>query len=563
MRGTAAWLAGLVPAARGIRALGAGAATANVLGGAASSFFTQAADAPGLSNLIQQYPALANPVTEFLASKPGDNAALNRLKHAAEGLGLGALAEGFAKALVLVQAARSVGGGDAGAAANAADVAAPATPAANPTVALDAPAPDAGAGPGTPNTPEAVPSPQTAQSPPSESLEEVGSASTAPQNADVEAHGEPFTLVTAPNAPDIAAPAAVQDAPNPASSDIAAIQLGEGDARYVVRSGQKFVALQNGTDDLGQITPDISKAIRREGGPIRLPEGKPGSRARGGFGEKQIESKSGADIRAYGYSDAASFASDIASNYRQIFEGEAGQLYLVKPNGGSKVAVIKLKPTGEGQDGSYWEIQSATIERPDYMKGKKLLWESPASGDAAPSAGQGPSVPAGNTPTALAPVLAIDDAAKSAVKEQLRSSYLSATKDVPRSDAPITIGPVTPEGAQRINTILHQAGVPGDVSGYTHEVDAYAARHVVNEHGSSATEKLRGQKEVTAEDWAMIPDVLQAPDRVRWVDDTDTGLPGIGYLKRINGHVLYVETVRTGRKTLSAQTMRKFVGPLD
>ena len=48
-----------------------------------------------LSNLIQEHPALANPVNEFLAADPNDSEAEGRFKNALEGLGLGALAEGF------------------------------------------------------------------------------------------------------------------------------------------------------------------------------------------------------------------------------------------------------------------------------------------------------------------------------------------------------------------------------------------------------------------------------------------------------------------------------------
>ena len=46
-----------------------------------------------LSNLIEQHPALQNPLTDFLAAKPEDSEAMGRFKNAAEGLGLGAASE--------------------------------------------------------------------------------------------------------------------------------------------------------------------------------------------------------------------------------------------------------------------------------------------------------------------------------------------------------------------------------------------------------------------------------------------------------------------------------------
>ena len=48
------------------------------------------AEDPTLSNLIQHYPHLQNPITEFLQTNPDDPEALNRFKRAVEGAGLGA-----------------------------------------------------------------------------------------------------------------------------------------------------------------------------------------------------------------------------------------------------------------------------------------------------------------------------------------------------------------------------------------------------------------------------------------------------------------------------------------
>lgn len=66
-------------------------------------------DEPNLSNMINQMiPRLKNPVTEFLATDPQDEAAFNRLKNALEGMGLGALTEGFLGAIRGIRAARGL-----------------------------------------------------------------------------------------------------------------------------------------------------------------------------------------------------------------------------------------------------------------------------------------------------------------------------------------------------------------------------------------------------------------------------------------------------------------------
>jgi hypothetical protein len=109
-----------------------------------------------------------------------------------------------------------------------------------------------------------------------------------------------------------------------------------------------------------------------------------------------------------------------------------------------------------------------------------------------------------------------------------------------------------------LDELARDAGHAADVSGARHEVDAYATRHTFKEHGSAAREEPRGQGAVTAEDWAMIPDVLASPDHMEYVGLSRVGRDTIGYRKAVNGHVLYIEEVRTGRHTLSAVSLRKY-----
>lgn len=59
-----------------------------------------------LSNLVQEVPALQNPVNEFLAASPSDSAAEGRFKNAVEGLGLGVITDGFLLGLKTLRNAR-------------------------------------------------------------------------------------------------------------------------------------------------------------------------------------------------------------------------------------------------------------------------------------------------------------------------------------------------------------------------------------------------------------------------------------------------------------------------
>jgi hypothetical protein len=56
-----------------------------------------------LSNLIEQVPALKNPVTDYLSAEADDSAAEGRFKNALEGLGLGVAVDGFLKSVKLLR----------------------------------------------------------------------------------------------------------------------------------------------------------------------------------------------------------------------------------------------------------------------------------------------------------------------------------------------------------------------------------------------------------------------------------------------------------------------------
>ncbi len=58
-----------------------------------------------LSNLVQKYPQLQNPVSDFLQAKPDDSDAEGRFKNAVEGLGLGAATEGLFKGVKILRSA--------------------------------------------------------------------------------------------------------------------------------------------------------------------------------------------------------------------------------------------------------------------------------------------------------------------------------------------------------------------------------------------------------------------------------------------------------------------------
>lgn len=101
-----------------------------------------------LSNMIEQFPALSNPVTAYLQAKPGDTEPEGHVKSVLEGMGVGILADGFIRGLGAI---RAYGQAQSAAAAEASpEAAAGATPAA-PEGAVGQPG--AGAQPAAPPEP--------------------------------------------------------------------------------------------------------------------------------------------------------------------------------------------------------------------------------------------------------------------------------------------------------------------------------------------------------------------------------------------------------------------------
>ena len=76
--------------------------------GAAAEQFAFSPDEERLSNLVQSYPLLENPVTEFLQADSNDSVAEGRFKMALEGAGLGLAVEGVLKGLGRIKGSKNV-----------------------------------------------------------------------------------------------------------------------------------------------------------------------------------------------------------------------------------------------------------------------------------------------------------------------------------------------------------------------------------------------------------------------------------------------------------------------
>ena len=95
-----------------------------------------------------------------------------------------------------------------------------------------------------------------------------------------------------------------------------------------------------------------------------------------------------------------------------------------------------------------------------------------------------------------------------------------------------------------------------DVKGFDFALDASSVKHVNKHHGNDKSESKRGQRGVTEDDYALLPQLLNSQDS--WEDfgvSDMTNAPLVGKKLRVGGntHVAVLE-LRKGRKMLSLMT---------
>jgi len=107
IRGISQFVTGFIPATKAIKLAGVTSKAAQVIGaGAAADALVFDPHEDRLSNLIEEFPVLKNPITGYLEADSDDGAAEGRFKNAVEGMGLGGITDGFFKAAKVLRANR-------------------------------------------------------------------------------------------------------------------------------------------------------------------------------------------------------------------------------------------------------------------------------------------------------------------------------------------------------------------------------------------------------------------------------------------------------------------------
>ncbi len=104
------------------------------------------------------------------------------------------------------------------------------------------------------------------------------------------------------------------------------------------------------------------------------------------------------------------------------------------------------------------------------------------------------------------------------------------------------------------DTVLDAMG--RDVGGFDFAIGRDAPLHIRDGHGSVAAESARGQRAVTAADYARIPAILNAPDAIVSAGVSGVGHPMVRIVKQIDDEKYTAAfELRAGRRTLAAQSL--------
>ncbi len=132
---------------------------------------------------------------------------------------------------------------------------------------------------------------------------------------------------------------------------------------------------------------------------------------------------------------------------------------------------------------------------------------------------------------------------------QLRKFIVNAQKGINLNEK-MYFGAISQELADRIK---RDTGL--DVNRYNCTLRASEIRKILHDHGNEEKESLRGQRAITEDDFVLIPQIIQSPDKIVLSDELFEGKPVIHFVKTINGKTTIAAYVSAKHLDLTVQTM--------
>ena len=94
-----------------------------------------------------------------------------------------------------------------------------------------------------------------------------------------------------------------------------------------------------------------------------------------------------------------------------------------------------------------------------------------------------------------------------------------------------------------------------DIEGYNVALLSDTVEHDLNDHGSEEAEALRGQRAVTDEDFARVPEVIMDYDYVEDAGKSKSGAPSIRFIKNFDGRTTVIVDVSKKHHSLFVETV--------
>jgi len=138
---------------------------------------------------------------------------------------------------------------------------------------------------------------------------------------------------------------------------------------------ETFIKAPDGSFDFGEITPELSKVIKRQAGKIRLQVGIESDKEK--YGIAHIETGHKKEIESLGYS-VADFVLNATRVPDELRQGNSGSLIMVKKLEGkdniTKLVFVRLKPLKEGD---FYCVETAFVKPvAKVAKDYPLLWSA-------------------------------------------------------------------------------------------------------------------------------------------------------------------------------------------
>ncbi len=95
-----------------------------------------------------------------------------------------------------------------------------------------------------------------------------------------------------------------------------------------------------------------------------------------------------------------------------------------------------------------------------------------------------------------------------------------------------------------------------DLTGYVFEISLFALRHIIKRHNNEKIEAARNQVVITNKELEKIPLVIEQFDFCYADGKNKIGKDVFVFVKNLGNRYIIIKEIRTGRKTISLDSMR-------